>query len=797
MSYRMYSVVNIVGLALSLACTIVIARYLYAEYTVDNGHRNVDRICATVEQSSSGTDNRLSGIDGRNPHPMLLDPQVEAYCLTALENPAVKIDRTDYTPRVMRVDSTFQSVFDFPVTAGNPKICQSRDQAAISARYAATVFGDKDPVGQTIDINGKSLTITSVVGDIASKSSIYFDILTHIDYLGVRDRRPMGWVLLAAGHTAGEINAKYPSFSEVYGGNTTSRFQLLSIGECYFRGWMDSGEQMAHGDRRSLSVLMMVALLVLTIGVFNFVNIYTVLMLRRSRETSIKKVFGASTVEIIRGVYLENLLMVAVAILLGWLLVGLFKGMIEGRLGITMGDNFSFDVALSVAVVVALPALTSIYPYFKHRYARPITSLRAVGGGGGGKSIGARAVLLVGQYVVTVVMVVVALFFVRQLGYMLSSDLGYRSHGVIKVRMFQPIPANVQGEEYQKRKEQHVLRYRMVADRMNASSLFLQWQYAKSPNTISGGVTHGFSVAGGDYLKVAYLDCSEAYADMFDLKVTRGRWLSDTTESWNSYAMVVNEAFLRAFDIKDYSTASVQPETRLWYSFNGTDDDKMMALNPPYTIVGVVADFQIGHLREAVPPLIIVSNAGGSNAAVGESMWTPLCATTTKGREHEAVEFMRSLHEKVGDGEFKYSMIDDEIAATYAEDRRVTIIYSTFALIAILIGCLGLFSLSLYDVQQRYREIALRRVNGAKVGQIVGMLLRKYYILLGIAFVVAIPISWLAIDWYTQDFAHKAPLSWWIFVVAAALTASVSLLTMIFQTVKAARTNPAVAMKRE
>ena len=148
-------------------------------------------------------------------------------------------------------------------------------------------------------------------------------------------------------------------------------------------------------------------------------------------------------------------------------------------------------------------------------------------------------------------------------------------------------------------------------------------------------------------------------------------------------------------------------------------------------------------------------------------------------------------------GSFEYSFIEDEHKALYQKDRQLTVVYSVFALIAILISSLGLFSLSLFDVQQRYREIAIRKVNGATTSVVMRMLLIKYYKLLGIAFLIASPIAWLAINRYLEDFAHKAPVSWWIFAVALLITAGISLATLIWQIRKAARTNPAEAIKAE
>ena len=175
----------------------------------------------------------------------------------------------------------------------------------------------------------------------------------------------------------------------------------------------------------------------------------------------------------------------------------------------------------------------------------------------------------------------------------------------------------------------------------------------------------------------------------------------------------------------------------------------------------------------------------------------PFIAYIPDGKEQEAIAYLKQLYEETEGDEFEYTFVSDEVRNMYDKDKQVTGIYTVFAIIAILISSLGLFGLSLFDVQQRYQEIAIRKVNGATTFSMMKMLLLKYYMLLGIAFLVAAPIAWLAISRYLEDFAHKAPVSWWIFAVALLITAGISLATLIWQIRKAAQTNPAKAMKSE
>ena len=216
-----------------------------------------------------------------------------------------------------------------------------------------------------------------------------------------------------------------------------------------------------------------------------------------------------------------------------------------------------------------------------------------------------------------------------------------------------------------------------------------------------------------------------------------------------------------------------------------------LAENPPFEVVGVIEDFRTGHLSKGDVPLAILYQEGGNSTE-------PLIATIAEGKRKEAIEFLKALHQEViGEGEFTYSFVEDEVKKLYDDDKRTTHIYVTFAGLAICVSCLGLFGLSLYDIRQRYREIALRKVNGATGKQIALLLVRKYLYILGAAFAVAIPLVYYMIDDYTKDFAVKAPIGAGIFLTGFILTLLISLGTLLWQVRKAVRINPALIMKSE
>jgi ABC-type antimicrobial peptide transport system permease subunit len=251
-----------------------------------------------------------------------------------------------------------------------------------------------------------------------------------------------------------------------------------------------------------------------------------------------------------------------------------------------------------------------------------------------------------------------------------------------------------------------------------------------------------------------------------------------------TYFLIVTESVLKLFGITDFNSVTLQSEGRLFFNAN-TD----WSASPLYRIVGVINDFDYLHLSQKPKPLALGYSRGG--------FYNSLIAGIVPGRTQDAIEFLRNLYEETIGGEFSYSFVEDEIREMYKEDKKIAVIYSVFTLIAIFISALGLFSMSLFDIQQRRKEIAIRKVNGAEVYDIIRLLLKKYFWSLAISFVIAAPIALFAINRYLEGFANKAPVSWWLFAVAVVITAGISLLTLIYQTQKAANQNPAEVVKSE
>jgi ABC-type antimicrobial peptide transport system permease subunit len=789
--FKTYTIINIVGLAVSVAATLIIVRYIHQELTVDHFCKDLDRLYLLTAQRSDGGIAIMDNTD-RNHDPNFIDPmknpEIEAYSYcVSFEDDYILFDNHRYQANVLVADSTFMQLMNYPVLSGITSL-RKPDEVIITRKYARHLFGDESPLGkQLVFSTGNALTIAGIVDEPDTKSSLQFDLLAPVNQGKYTDWSRMGFCVarLAKGTDIAKYNEKISKpQSLICFGNRPIQFRLLSLKDFYFDKAVSSvSAAFQRGNKDHITVLSVVACMLLLVGIFNFINIYTVIILKRAREFGVKKVYGASGFQIFSQIYAENVCMVAVALLIIWMIVEVTAGMFASVYDIPVKSDVSFDLLLSFILLLGLPLVTSLFPFLRYNYSSPITSLRSVSVGG--HSIVSRALFLFIQYVITFSLIVIALFFVRQLYTMLHTDLGYHTKDIISCRFLSFETMNKRyssDEEWQRDYDEIQHKEQVIRQKMDGCPYFAAWQYGDPPIQLEPQTT---VECNGEKHKMAITFASNGYMRMFGLKLKEGRMWNDK-DQFAQYKMIINETARKLFRIEKIDEASLQTESRLWWS-QGIDLGK----NPPFQVVGVIEDFRTGHLSKGDAPLAILYEENGNPT-------DPLLATIVGGKRKEAIDFLKALRNEVlGEGEFEYSFVEDQVEKLYDDDKRTTRIYVTFAGLAICVSCLGLFGLSLYDIRQRYREIALRKVNGATGGQIALLLVRKYLYILGAAFVVAIPLVYYIINDYTKDFAVKAPIGVGIFVAGFILTSLISLGTLLWQVRKAVRINPGVIMKNE
>lgn len=790
LKFRAYTVLNVVGLAVSLACVLTIARYIHQENTVNHCFPDYDRICLVKSIISNGEcslGGYRSGLED--------DPAVEEFtAYTSVSDLMLVFGKQKVQSRVFSIDSTFFKMFPYKVLMGSNRIRRPGDVVITRSFWEEVLQGRPVVGGSFTNGQGRKFTIIGVVDAPATKTSWQPQMFMSDEIDAFLLYSPTYALRMVPGYDLKALNQKHGK--EVprnkWATYQTLRYEYLPLSELYFDADLERDNPMYRfGNPGYISVLTAVAFLMGLIGLLNFVNIYTVIMSRRSREFGIKKVFGAGKADIFVQIYVENMLLAGLALLLCWTILEVTRYLFYNELYIPVASDVRFDLLASAIVLWGLPLLTTVYPYLKFTRSLPVNSIRAITTSR--VSVRSRMVFLGVQYVLTIFIISVSLFFVKQLDYMLHADLGFRTHDIINATMYHnPLGLYKDSKEnlLDEGKRQQINR-ELVNRRMAESTLFEYWN--RSSNILlDGGRLENFALerAENGFHQALVTSMTRRTMDMYGLQLVEGRLWNDSVDealSRNSFKVIINETAKRVLGVKDITREKLQPED-VHFASSWMPD----FFNPPCEIVGVIKDFNVRHLAKATMPMVIYYDS--------EIKWGLYAVTAAYRHEDRArvIRFLSDLYEEAtGRTDFEYTLIEDVLAKMYEDDRRVVRIYTLFAGVAILISLLGLLAIALFDISQRRREIGLRKVNGAQARDIYPLLLRKYLAVLGVSAVVSVPLSWLAITLYLQGFAHKAPLTPGLFVVAVLVTALLSLLTVMWQVHRAAHVNPAEVIKRE
>lgn len=788
--FKTYTFINFIGLALSLACVFTITRYIHQENTVDHCYPEYKRICFIECSISDGT-KELAGYRSD----LEKDPAVERYAaFTSCPNLVMDFGKQSITVNALSVDTAFFSIFPYSVYMGSGKIKRPNDALITKEFWKRSLSGVPNPIGLTfLNATGRKFHIIGVLDTPKNKTSWMPDMFLSDELEELWFSNPKYAVLMRPGTNVAKLNEKYHKEQprDQWSTFQTMHYQYLPITDFYYATDYESSDIFRHGNQDYIRILWIVAFLVGIIGILNFTNIYTVIMSKRSREFGIKKVYGASRKEIFIQIYAENVLLSGAALFICWLIIEVTKCLFYNEMYIPTNSDLSFDWNISILILFALPLLTTVYPFIKFTHNTPVSSMRELSSTH--FSVRSRMFFLGFQYTITIYMIVMSLFFIRQFEYMLHSDLGFRTHDVIECEMyvFKGGGSFHSKEKKDLQEEGKIQRANkeLVNKRMSESTLFTHWSRIGMPFHNFRPSRYALNQAENGFKPVIRGRMSLRYMELFGLQLLEGRLWNDSideTFSKNSFKCIINESAKKVFGIKDITRDKLQGEDKSWASSNVSHD-----YNPPLEIVGVIKDFNVKHLSQSSAPMIIEYD--------DEKMGlTTLTASYPHEKRAEVIDFLRNLYEEAtGNTDFEYRLIEDEIASMYKEDRQVVDIYSLFAGVAILISSLGLLAISLFDIRQRYREIGLRKVNGAQVKDIYPLLIKKYLSVLGIASLIAVPLSFGAITLYLEDFAHKAPITFDLFIIGIGVTALISLLTIIWQIYKAANVNPAEVIKYE
>ena len=806
MRMKAYSIICVLGLVISLAGTTTLVRYIHQELTVDHHLKDLDHLHLLTNHVITGKNSpQLTCNRNWNREKHFVDPldhpAVDKHTrIVALPKGEIGKGKQHFAVSAIAVDTTFFQLMPCQAILG------LTDQVPptgiiLSEELSQRVFGKEDPLGKELTFGGKHVTVTGVMKVPSSKVSFAFDIIVseklQREWAGTGSAALFDLVRLHRPEDLETINAAQPILKLRSWGNNETQFQLIPLKENYFDKRLtlyQADHMFPKGDRDGIYILIFVAILLFSIGVLNYLNLYMVIMQKRGIEFGVKKVFGASRWAFFKQLYTENFLLSAITLLFVGMIIEITDKLMVNLSGIPIHKNVTFDTAIYLGILFVFPLVTMLYPYFRHVYSRPVSSIKGIKQGGGSPLT--RSLFLTVQYVITFCLIVVSIYFAKQLDAMLNADLGFNTKNIIRCML---IPAknhdNVIHDmaAWERERERDKRNAAHINHTLNSCPDIVAWSMGDELWHSTNAYIRPIAKKADTENEFIEGDCPSLSASditLFDLEIIEGRGWDDSIDQFTNYNLIINESAKKQMGITDIHSDMIQTKDRLWWSM-----DVDCSGNPPFRIVGVIKDFRSSHLSKAVhPSFYSYSPSSGEYFHPGNY----ILVRYQPGKQQEVLKLLSDLRNEVsGEGELQYSFLEDEIAKRYENDRRIVRIYLTFAALAIAVSCLGLFGLSLFEIRLRYREIALRKVHGAKVSDIVRLLLKRYLILLGVSALIAFPIAAFFIQKYMEGYAYRTPLSGWIFLLALLIVAFISGSVLFWQIRKAASINPAIVMKSE
>ena len=776
---RLYTAVNFVGLALALAFVLLVADYTVRQFTVDNYHTKADRIYAVCSEESVASGYYLQK------HLRDRYPEIESTCSVAFFEDSdagttpVEIGRQKFLASVLYADTTFFRMFDFTLLEGSrEEALAARENVVLSESFARKVFGTFNPLGQTlrVDNDERVYVVSGVMRDIERSTIPAADIVMRAERItetnAVNDERMSnsgaGITFLLARQGA-DLQAKVPDmlafFKEIYWpyiGNVVRQVRLIPLRELYFEP-VNNSFKLAHGSRSFLYILLGVGLVVLIFAVMNYINLTVAQAGFRAREMAARRLLGASRGDIFLKWILESTLFCAAALLIASCVAELFVPWASQLLGskVAVWDDFSWPVAgWCLLAVVVLGVISGLVPALLVARYQPIDIVRGTFRRHA-KTVYGR-VLIALQNVITIALLAASIAIGLQIRHLVNAPMGYETRDIL----------NIETSIFPDRMRHFCDELRSLPE-VEAVGLGCGTPHDRgNNNTFQYGPDRmvSFQIFIGDstYFRILGLE------RLRDNHVAIAAGSAASRDFWSSNVWYINQYALRELGI-----AEDAPDFKV-----GED------LSHPIVIAGIYRDFQVGTALDA-PSAVLLREVNNPDDF---RPWNILVKT---GRDHAAAyRAVEELFHRTTDGaSFTGRYITDEIADDFAAQRRLLHIVGIFTLVALLISSLGLFAMAAYYIQQKRQEIAVRRVFGASRREMLTRLVRSFMALVGVAFVIAVPIAVWGLRRWLEEYSVRIALSPWIFLAAGLFAAVVALLSVGWQSRRAADADPVESLK--
>jgi ABC-type antimicrobial peptide transport system permease subunit len=768
--HKVYSFLNVAGLAVGMACCILLLLWVRDELSYDRFHHNADRIYRVFIENTtvSPTLRHTSTPIGLAPHLRGEFPEIEMTTrlkifdgvLLSFENLAFREKGFGYA------DAEIFKMFSFSFIKGNPETAFKHPKSiVINEEVAKKYFGDDDPLGRTLRIDKTyDLTVTGVIKKLPHNSTLQFDLLVPFSFLGTQGAdlnsfrlydRYQTYVMLKENVDEKIVDDKIAGIIKKHDTRSTDIIKIQPLTRVQLFG--------LSGDGKFKYVVMfsILAIFILGIACINFMNLTTARSETRSLEVGMRKVIGAEQKDLVAQFFGESIVLAFISLIIAVIIVGLLIPVFNNLSGkeITVGFFLKADIILGLIIIALLTGIISgSYPAFLLSAFKPLDILKSNSRTGSGRSGILRKFLVAAQFSLSILLIIGTISIQRQLNYIRNRDLGYDKEHIV----YFPLQGNL-------RTRFEVLRTEMIK---NANILGVSFASQLPTNILSE--TSGINWEGKDPNTKAYTHFTSVDHDFiktFNMKILQGRDFSRDIGTDSGGAFVLNETAVKQTGLD----APVGKRFIMWGRYG--------------LIIGVVKDFNFASMHNKINPLVLFINP---------RFYSLVFVRVKPGNISASIGHIeKTWNELVPGYPFEYNFLDDAFNSLYKVEQRMSKLFGYFSILAIFISCLGLLGLASFTAEQKTREIGIRKVLGASITNIVFMQSKEFLALVALANIIAWPLAFYFADKWLQDFAYRININVGSFVLAGLIALFIAMLTVSYQAIKAALANPVDALKYE
>ncbi|GEO09218.1 ABC transporter permease [Segetibacter aerophilus] len=794
---KLFSLINVFGLALGIAVFVFIMQYVSSEWNANRFNKNYNRLYRTNVQDKDGNagyllpsgfapiiKNNIAGIQ----ECVRVAEGIGSGVLTITGQNKPDEIASFREDKIAYVDGSFLEVFTYPIIAGTPSLREPKT-LAISENLAKKYFNDANPIGKTLTVSnqfGNTLyTINAVFKDMSEQSDIKANILLSLHTLESAANRdgndwadPNGtnagftsiYVLLKEGINSKQLGDQITRFiRSINPDSKDDRVALQPFSELHLAPSFNYPFQ-TFGSLLLVTVFSVIAFLILLIAWVNYINLSTAQSINRAREAGVRKVLGARRFQLITQYLTETFIVTMAAVILALLLVNSFQPLFNEF----TGKQYSLSTLNpgkfwinGLAMIIAGSILAGGYVAFVLSSYKPIKTIRGkIENVGNAFSL--RKSLVVFQFTISIVFIIAVVVVYNQLQYMKTENLGMNLKQLLIIK---GPTVSSDGQAKRNLAFKNQLTQLPFVEKLSASNNVPGIGYNFSAN----GITSLNPQPGDDQKGYSMFIADERFFDTYGISFVQGGTFSvdDAEKSWNnSPKVIINQKAAEQLGFK--KDENVIGKKILW--------------GKPYEIIGLVKDYHHLSLRETIQPAIHL-------ASVSYGFFT--IRTSQQNMASKISTIKKLYNEQFQGNPFEYFFADESYDKQYTQEQKLGRIFIAAALIAGLIAGMGLFGLATFSAQQRIKEIGIRKVLGASVTQITTLLSKDFVKLVIIAFIIASPIAGYVMNKWLQNFAYKVTISWWIFLSAGIIAIIIAILTVGFQAVKAAVANPSDSLRTE